>query len=80
MPGVVTLSYSTLRAAVSGKFAKGAVVAVLDTTGRQIARGLTNYPADQLVKIKGLRTNQIAKVLGDKPYDVVIHRNNMTVE
>jgi len=66
--------------AVSGSFAKGAVVAVLDSTGRQIARGLVNYSAQQLAKIKGLRTNQIAKALGDKPYDEVIHRNNMTMD
>jgi len=66
-------------AAVSGRFSKGAVVAVVDSTGRQIARGLTNYSAGQLAKIKGLRTSQIRKVLGDKPYDEVIHRNNMLV-
>jgi len=66
--------------AVNGKFAKGAVVAVLDSTGAEVARGLTNYSAEQLRKIKGLRTSRIAKVLGDKPYDEVIHRNNMTLE
>ena len=67
-------------AGVSGKFGKGAVVAVVDSAGRQIARGLTNYSAEQVGKIKGLKTGQIAKVLGDKPYDEVIHRNNMLVE
>jgi len=66
--------------AVSGRFAKGAVVVVLNSRGRQIARGLTNYSSDQLDQIKGLKTNQIPKVLGDKPYDEVIHRNNMMVE
>lgn len=65
--------------AVGGKFPKGAPVAVLDATGRQIARGLTNYSADQIDKIKGLKSNQISAVLGDKPYDEVIHRNNMTL-
>ncbi len=65
--------------ALRGQFDKGAVVAVVDAAGREIARGLSNYSADQLAKIKGLKTSQIAKVLGDKPYDVVIHRNNMTL-
>lgn len=65
---------------VGGKFPKGAVVTVLDHKGRQVARGLTNYSSGQLAKIKGLKTNQIAKILGDKPYDEVIHRNNMMVE
>ncbi len=64
---------------VSGQFGKGAVVAVTDAAGRQVARGLTNYSAEQLGKIKGLKTGQITKVLGDKPYDEVIHRNNLTL-
>ena len=64
---------------VSGKFAKGATVAVIDPAGRQIARGLTNYSAEQIEKIKGLKTSRIAGVLGDKAYDEVIHRNNMTL-
>ena len=29
--------------------------------------------------IKGLKTRQIAKVLGDCPYDEIIHRDNMVV-
>ena len=64
---------------VGGKFAKGATVAIVGPDGRQIARGLTNYAADQIDRIRGLRSSQIAKVLGDKPYDEVVHRNNMTL-
>ncbi len=65
--------------AVSGSFEKGATVAVVDSAGKEIARGLCNYSSVQLDKIKGLRTSQIVKTLGDKPYDEVIHRNNMTL-
>jgi len=64
---------------VEGKFTKGATVAVLDAQGNEVARGLTNYDSEQLARIKGLRTGQIPRILGDKPYDEVIHRNNMTV-
>jgi glutamate 5-kinase len=64
---------------LSGKFTKGDTVAIVDETGREIARGLSNYSAEQLQKIKGLKTSQIAKTLGDKPYDAVVHRNNMTL-
>ena len=66
--------------AVVGRFAKGAIVAVTDPAGETIARGLTNYSAEQIQQIKGLKTSQISVALGDKPYDEVIHRNNMTVE
>jgi len=31
------------------------------------------------VRIKGLKTSAIAKVLGSKPYDEVVHRDNMVV-
>jgi len=65
--------------AVTGKFPKGATVAVVDPSGTELARGLTNYSSEQIEKIKGLKTSQIPKVLGDKPYDEVIHRNNMTL-
>ena len=64
---------------VSGRFEKGATVAVIDPAGRQIARGLTNYSAEQIDKIKGLKSSRIPGILGDKAYDEVIHRNNMTV-
>jgi glutamate 5-kinase len=64
---------------VLGRFEKGAIVAVIDPAGRQIARGLTNYPSAQIDKIKGLKTRQIAKAIGDKPYDEIIHRDNLTL-
>jgi glutamate 5-kinase len=64
---------------VIGQFPKGAMVAVVDASGRQIARGLANYSSAHIDRIKGLKTSQIAKVLGDKPYDEVIHRNNMAL-
>jgi len=65
--------------AVTGRFGHGATVAIVDSAGRQLARGLTNYSAEQIDKIKGLKSSQIAKALGDKPYDEVVHRNNMTL-
>ncbi|MCS7305053.1 MAG: glutamate 5-kinase [Thermoguttaceae bacterium] len=64
---------------VMGDFERGDVVAVCDPEGRELARGLTNYNSQELQKIKGLRTSQIAQVLGQCPYDEVIHRNNMVL-
>jgi glutamate 5-kinase len=65
--------------AVRGTFAKSDTVAILDAKGNEIARGLTNYAADELDKIKGLKTSEIAKTLGEKAYDEAIHRNNLTL-
>ena len=52
---------------VEGSFAKGDVVALPRPDGGEIARGLTNYGHEDLRKIKGLRTGQIAAVLGRLP-------------
>lgn len=64
---------------VEGGFRKGDVVRLRDTEGREFARGLTNYSAADLARIKGLHTPQIAEALGHCPYDEVIHRDNMVV-
>src|SRR5262245_38983708 len=49
---------------VVGAFGKGDVVALCDTDGAEFARGLTNYAAADAGRIRGLRTEQIADVLG----------------
>jgi glutamate 5-kinase len=62
-----------------GGFRKGDLVTICDESGSEIGRGLTNYHADEIGRIKGLRSDRIAQVLGHCPYDEVIHRDNMTV-
>ena len=64
---------------VQGKFKKGEVVAFQDATGAEFARGLVNYNSDDLAKIKGLKTEQIAAALGFCPYVEVVHRDNMAL-
>ena len=64
---------------VAGDFIKGDVVALRDPEDREFARGLTNYSAEDILRIKGLKTDQIAQVLGHRPYDEIIHRDNMVV-
>ena len=66
-------------AAVDGEFGIGAPVALHDGRNNWLATGLVNYSAADIRKIMGCRTDRIKKELGDKPYDEVIHRNNMTV-
>ena len=64
---------------IRGDFQKGDVVILCDQAGAELARGLTNYSAPDLEKIRGLKTDQIAEVLGHRPYDEVVHRDNLTV-
>lgn len=65
--------------AVEGQFQQGDVVAIKDDAGEEFARGLSNYSAEDVQKIKGLKTTQIASLLGFKPYDEIIHRDNMVI-
>lgn len=64
---------------VEGHFADGTVVNVKTTAGVLFACGVVDYSSDQIRKIKGLKTADIAAILGSKDYDEVIHRDNMVV-
>jgi len=66
--------------AVEGDFHVGDPVLCLDTAGKVLAKGLTNYGAEEIGKIMGLKTSKIQQVLGYKDYDEVIHRDNMAVD
>ncbi len=65
---------------VEGDFHVGDPVLCLDTSGKILAKGLTNYGAEEVRKIMGLKTSRIQQVLGYKDYDEVIHRDNMAVD
>jgi len=62
-----------------GDFQKGDVVALCDAEGTVIARGLTNYSSADVERIKGIKSEKIAQVLGRRPYEEVIHRDNLAI-
>ena len=64
---------------VRGSFGVGECVRCLDQEGREFARGLVNYSAQELNQIKGLHTSKIEKVLGYKAYDEIIHRDDLVL-
>jgi glutamate 5-kinase len=65
--------------AVGGAFSKGDVVEIRDPLGVEFARGLTNYPAAVIDKLRGLRSEQVREMLGGTPYAEVIHRDNLVI-
>jgi glutamate 5-kinase len=65
--------------ASEGEFGKGDAVALCDERGREIARGLTNYAAADVRRIQGLASSRIAQVLGHRPYEEVVHRDNLAL-
>jgi len=64
---------------VTGGFGRGDSISCIGPRGREFARGLVNYSASELERIKGLKTGQIEKALGYKYSDEVIHRDDLVV-
>jgi glutamate 5-kinase len=64
---------------VEGHFQKGDVVSLCGDAGAEIARGLTNYGSEELRRIAGHPTERIVEILGHRPYDEVIHRDNLAI-
>jgi len=64
---------------VEGDFQKGAPVSLKTTANRTIGTGLVNYCAADIQKIMGLKTSAIEQCLSEKPYDEVIHRDNLAL-
>jgi glutamate 5-kinase len=64
---------------VEGGFEHGNTVRIVTAEGREIARGIANYSATETRLIMGAHTNEIASILGGKPYDEVVHRDNMVL-
>jgi len=64
---------------VLGDFESGSLVGLQAPDGAEFARGLANYSADEIRRIRGRRTDQIASALGHVPFGEVIHRDNLAV-
>lgn len=64
---------------VRGSFGVGECVRCLSLEGREFARGLINYSAQELNQIKGLHTSNIEKTLGYKSFDEIIHRDDLVL-
>lgn len=65
--------------AVDGSFDRGAIVSLVDRSGNEIARGLTNYNKQDVAKIQGKKTSELHQILGQSVYTEVVHRDNLQV-
>ena len=64
---------------VEGNFQRGAVIAILDAAGKDIARGLVNYNADEAQRIVGHASHEIESILGYVDEADLIHRDNLVL-
>ncbi len=64
---------------VEGRFTRGELITCHDMAGKEVARGLVNYNADEANKIMGVSSSDIEGVLGYVDEPELIHRDNLVV-
>lgn len=65
--------------AVEGDFERGDVVSCVDERGREVARGLVNYDAQEAVRIQGHPSAKFREILGYLNDQELIHRDNLVL-
>ncbi len=64
---------------VEGQFSRGELVICTDCSGREVARGLVNYNADEATRLIGQPSSQIESILGYVDEPELIHRDNLVM-
>ena len=64
---------------VQGEFARGEVISCVDTAGREVARGLTNYSSAEARLIARRASSEIESVLGYVSAAELVHRDNLVL-
>ena len=62
---------------VTGDFARGDPVALLNGDGREVGRGLVAYESTEATRIMGCHSDEIEARLGYRGRSVMIHRNDL---
>ncbi len=65
--------------AVEGDFGRGDVVSCVDERGREVARGLVNYDAQETARIQGQPSTRFEDILGYIDDQELIHRDNLVL-
>jgi glutamate 5-kinase len=65
--------------AIEGSFERGDTIQVMNSAGREIARGMANYSSDDLRRMLGRQSSEIETILGYTYGDEVIHRNDLVL-
>jgi glutamate 5-kinase len=64
---------------VRGNFRSGDCVSLLDNDDVEFGRGLVNYPAADVLRLRGKQSADIVRVLGYKLADEIVHRDNFVL-
>lgn len=67
-------------ASIQGQWLKGEAIDIIDAqSSLPIARGIVQYDAADLEKIKGCRSTEIEAILGYRPSEEVVHRDDLAL-
>lgn len=64
---------------IKNSFKKGDVISIIDESGREFAKGMTNYSSTECKKVIGKNSEEIEQILGFKNYDTVVTRDNIVI-
>ncbi|MBB3411798.1 glutamate 5-kinase [Rhizobium sp. BK316] len=64
---------------ISGNFSRGDTVAIIAPSGREIARGLVSYDAEEARQIAGRKSADIEAILGYPGRAAMVHRDDMVM-
>lgn len=64
---------------VEGEFHRGELVAIVDSEGNEIARGLANYSSEEAGLLVGEPSSKIGSILGYVAEEELVHRDNMVL-
>ncbi len=64
---------------VVGGFERGDIIYISDLDGNHVACGMANYPAGDVARIQGMRSDRIVDTLGYHYGQEVVHRNNLVL-
>jgi glutamate 5-kinase len=64
---------------IAGDFARGDLVAIVDSSGRSVARGLAEYDSAEMALLVGRRSDEQAAILGYAPRSALVHRTHMAL-
>jgi len=65
--------------ATRGRYQRGEVVACVDESGNEIARGMVNYNSGEVARLLGQDSGRIAELLGYAGEEEIIHRDNLVL-
>lgn len=63
---------------VHGKYDSGELVSLI-CNEHEFARGLTNFAAHEIERIRGKKTSQVQKEIGQLLFEEIVHRDNLVI-